>query len=37
MHIGFVEKARRDHQEDLGIGGKIIFKWILKRHRRGSC
>jgi hypothetical protein len=24
----------RDHSEDLGVDGKVIFKWILKKYGR---
>jgi hypothetical protein len=27
-------QKEREHKEDLGIGGKIILKWILE-HRMG--
>jgi hypothetical protein len=28
----FGGKARRDHYEDLDVGGRIILKWILERQ-----
>jgi hypothetical protein len=28
----FDRKARRDHQEDLHIGGRIILNWILEKQ-----
>jgi hypothetical protein len=31
VHRTFNRKEGRDHLGDLGVGGKIILKWILKR------
>jgi hypothetical protein len=33
MHIGFwwENQKERDHQEDVGTGGRIIFKCMLER------
>jgi hypothetical protein len=25
---------RRDHLEDLGVGGKIVYEWILGKYSR---
>jgi hypothetical protein len=36
MHTVFLlENLKgRDRSEDLGVGGRIIFKWIIKEIRR---
>ena len=33
MHSGFWwdNLKERDHIEDLGVGGRVVLKWILKR------
>jgi hypothetical protein len=33
IHIGFWWESQKetDHYEDLGVGGKIILRWILER------
>jgi hypothetical protein len=32
MHIGYwwQSQKEKDHLEDLNVGGRIIFKWILE-------
>jgi hypothetical protein len=32
--VGFSWKKKRDHWEDLDIGGKLILKLILERYMR---
>ena len=37
MHAGFCwgDLRERDHFEDLGVDGRVIFKWILTSMRYG--
>jgi hypothetical protein len=34
MHKGFRGESQmeRDHYEDLNVGGRILFRWILERY-----